>query len=139
MKMDAGNIMNFRADFTKTVKELEEKYGVKMLLGNISYNEGGFHTKLEVKNRNENGDIMANPQHEAKAKYAFRMAGMDAMLEGKGLDPGGVIGSYFETKNGEIIKVIDFDSKKSRYPLIFIKQDQHGQFKASINIILRRV
>ena len=40
----------FRIDFAKAVADLEAQYGVKIRLGNITYNTNDFHTKLEVQN-----------------------------------------------------------------------------------------
>ena len=47
MEINSENIKRFRKDFKKTVLELEEKYDIKMTLGNISYSQDSFHTKLE--------------------------------------------------------------------------------------------
>ena len=50
MEINSENIKRFRKDFKKTVLELEEKYDIKMTLGNISYSQDSFHTKLECVN-----------------------------------------------------------------------------------------
>ncbi|MCR1984936.1 hypothetical protein NSB24_01630 [Blautia coccoides] len=47
MEMD---FKKFRKDFAKAVKGLESEYGIKMTLGNISYSQDSFHTKLECVN-----------------------------------------------------------------------------------------
>lgn len=50
MKMNKTTLPQFRIDFAKAVADLEAQYGVKIRLGNITYNTNDFHTRLEVKN-----------------------------------------------------------------------------------------
>lgn len=50
MKMNKTTLPQFREDFAKAVANLEAQYGVKIRLGNITYNTNDFHTRLEVKN-----------------------------------------------------------------------------------------
>ena len=50
MKMNKITLPQFRKDFAKAVAALEAQYGVKIRLGNITYNTNDFHTRLEVKN-----------------------------------------------------------------------------------------
>lgn len=50
MKMNKTTLPQFREDFAKAVADLEAQYGVKIRLGNITYNTNDFHTRLEVKN-----------------------------------------------------------------------------------------
>lgn len=50
MKMNKTTLPQFRTDFAKAVADLEAQYGVKIRLGNITYNTNDFHTRLEVKN-----------------------------------------------------------------------------------------
>lgn len=41
-------IKNFRSDFAHAVERLQTQYGVKITLGNISYSDLEFHTRLTV-------------------------------------------------------------------------------------------
>ena len=50
MEMNKTTLPQFRKDFAKAVAALEAQYGVKIQLGNITYNTNDFHTRLEVKN-----------------------------------------------------------------------------------------
>lgn len=43
---DKLSVKLFRIDFQKSVKELEEKYGVKVNLGNIRFNDYELRSKL---------------------------------------------------------------------------------------------
>lgn len=62
MKFDSKNFKAFRNDFFEAVKDLEKKYGVKISMGNISYDEFSFTTKLTVVNG-------ASEQDAEKAKF----------------------------------------------------------------------
>ena len=46
--MDRVVCQNFRKDFAEAVKELEKKYGAKITLGNISFDDHSFTSKLSV-------------------------------------------------------------------------------------------
>lgn len=50
MKMDSMNLKKFQKDFAEAVETLEKEYDIKMTLGNISYSQDSFHTKLECVN-----------------------------------------------------------------------------------------
>lgn len=50
MKMDSMNLKKFKKDFAEAVEKLEKEYDIKMTLGNISYSQDSFHTKLECVN-----------------------------------------------------------------------------------------
>lgn len=56
-------LKEFRGDFTETVKDLEKKYGIKLELGNISFDSSDFRTKLigtNVGNRKVDPNINTN-------------------------------------------------------------------------------
>lgn len=50
----------FRVDFQKAVKELETKHNVIISMGNISYNDTTFNTKLTVLKKNPNVKSSSN-------------------------------------------------------------------------------
>ena len=50
MNINKTTLPQFREDFAKAVAALEAQYGVKIQLGNITYDTNDFHTHLEVKN-----------------------------------------------------------------------------------------
>ena len=50
MEMNKTTLPQFRKDSARAVAALEAQYGVKIQLGNITYNTNDFHTRLEVKN-----------------------------------------------------------------------------------------
>lgn len=52
--MDRNTCENFRVDFANTVKELEKKYGCSIRIGNISFDNHSFTTKMSV---NENVNV----------------------------------------------------------------------------------
>jgi hypothetical protein len=125
MEIKERAIKQFRIDFAKAMKSLEEEYGVKVEIGNISYNSAGFHSRLEVKNLTASGELAVDPIHEAKAKRAM----------GSALTP--VIGHWYELANGNVVEIHDYDSKKIKYPFLYTFEGK--SFKCSRNFIGRFV
>lgn len=50
MNINKNTLPKFRVDFADAVKSLEEKYGVKIELGSISFGSNDFHTRMQVTN-----------------------------------------------------------------------------------------
>jgi len=128
MEMSQTNITMFRNAFNSKMKELEAEFGVKVNLGNISYNNAGFHTKMEVKNLDlSTGTVMINPRNESAAKRAFvAKFGSDILSDG-------IIGKRFHLWNGGVITITDFDTKKPKYPILYEKDGK--RFKCSVSSI----
>lgn len=70
MKMNKTTLPQFRKDFAKAVTALEAQYGVKIRLGNITYNTNDFHTRLEVKNVGTD-ETSSKELWEAEKKRAY--------------------------------------------------------------------
>lgn len=51
MQINNETLRAFRSALIDTVKPLEEKYGVKIEMGNITYSSDSFHFKVNVQNR----------------------------------------------------------------------------------------
>lgn len=60
MQMNNQNFREFRDDFAKATKEMEEKYGVKLEMGGITYDSDSFHFKVTVTNT----DSIISPKDE---------------------------------------------------------------------------
>lgn len=50
MEINQTTLSQFREDFQEAVKKLEEKYGVVIEAGRITYEASRFQFKVEVKN-----------------------------------------------------------------------------------------
>jgi len=50
MTIDKATLKEFRADFKTTIAELEQKYNIKVELGAIRFDQGGFRTKMIATN-----------------------------------------------------------------------------------------
>lgn len=124
--MNEETIKRFRKDFERAVEALELQYNAKISLGNISYNSAGFHTKLELRSKTEDGKLEVDPRHEFNARMAFK-----EYLRHEGP----VIGHKFELRSGTIVRVVDYDTKKPKYPVIY----EHGnqKYKGSPQAFLR--
>jgi hypothetical protein len=70
MEMNDVNLNNFRNDFAKAMEELEKKYGVKVEMGRISYNEHEFSTKLNVTNATNDEELEKTKFMNAIAPFA---------------------------------------------------------------------
>lgn len=56
MEMTKANVLNFKNDFEKAVKELEKKYGVAVTMKSASIGESYFTAKIEVVNETAEND-----------------------------------------------------------------------------------
>ena len=96
-------IKNFRADFAEAVKDLEEKYGFNIKLGNISYSDSRFTSKLEV----TLDTVSPTQRFEETFKALYKLYGLSEDLLGKSF-----------MSNGLTMKFVGIDSKKRNYPCI---------------------
>jgi hypothetical protein len=124
MEMSNSELAKFRNWFNFQMKNAESEFGIKVTIGNISYNEAGFNTKLEAKNLTKTGEIMIDPIHEDKARYVFSMAGLGS---------GPVIGHKWELKDGNIVRIKDYNSRRSAYPVSYTRNGQ--SYKCAVSFI----
>jgi len=96
-------LKNFREDFKDTVKDLEEKYGIVITLGNISYSESNFHGKIECRLES----VSANKKLEDTFKALYKFYGLDEDMLGKTFNA-----------CGKTLKFVGLDRKKRNYPCI---------------------
>lgn len=81
---------SFRGDFSRAVKELEAKYGVKINLGNISFNESEIRTKMTVVSTSKivaQAPVTSGLPIEAKIGLRFRMPGKRSIFTITGFNP----------------------------------------------------
>lgn len=70
MKMNQSEIAEFRKDFNRVMKELEEKYDITVSLGRITYSAEQFSARLTVDNSRDPETIARNNFDEEVWKYA---------------------------------------------------------------------
>ena len=73
MQMNDQNFREFRDDFAKAIKELEEKYGVKFEMGGITYDSKSFRFKVTATNANS---ILSPKEEFAKNVKALAFLGL---------------------------------------------------------------
>lgn len=56
MNINKASLKVFRQDFQDAVKDLEEKHGISIDLGNIAFNDDSFRSKIEVTNVDPSGN-----------------------------------------------------------------------------------
>ena len=112
MRFDRRNLELFRKEFIDAVRELSEKHKVTISLGNISYTDSKFHTKMEVVSQEAlqaaGGDFLT--PHLAKLKLDFRR---NAPYYGMDFNYGKVI-----FKNGKNFILVGVKSRASKFPLV---------------------
>ena len=69
MEMNKVELKKFRSEFEKAVAKLEKSYGVEIGLGNISFDEKKFTTKLTVTNKQTSAQKKSDKKTEF-VKYA---------------------------------------------------------------------
>jgi hypothetical protein len=119
-------LADIRKDVDAAFAVISAKYGINLDLGNIRFNENTFTGKITAAVITEEGTKALDPRHEANAQFYFA-----TRWEGK--RPDAIIGSEFITTNGKRGKIVDFDSKKSKYPVIFILNGDANRYKGPIS------
>ena len=75
------NLKAFRADFAKAIEKLEAEYGVAVSLGNISFNDNSFTSKVTVMVDNGTVPSDVNPKwvvhFNRNAKFGFGLEQSD--------------------------------------------------------------
>jgi len=81
---------SFRSDFSKAVQDLEKKYGVKIGLGNISYDESEIRTKMTVVLASKTvaqAPVTGGLPLEAKIGVRFKLPGKRNIFTITGFNP----------------------------------------------------
>ena len=102
-QFDIQFLKNFRTEFKDAVKELEEKHGIVINLGNISYSGSDFTGKLEVRL----DSVDPNQKYIDTFKRCYKLYGLEEDMLNKS----------FRT-NGKTLKFVGLDRKKRNYPCI---------------------
>jgi hypothetical protein len=107
----------FRKDFAEAVKDLEKKYGVKLELHSISYNDIEFRTKLTATKIGETGE---------KKIDTSAFSWMKDLLCFKGN-----LGDSYTDHKGITYTVCNLDPKKPKYAVI-LKGSDGKQYKTTV-------
>ena len=102
-QFDIQFLKNFRTEFKDAVKELEEKHGIVINLGNISYSGSNFTGKLEVRL----DSVDPNQKYIDTFKRCYKLYGLEEDMLNKSF-----------RANGETLKFVGLDRKKRNYPCI---------------------
>ena len=108
MDISIKQMKQFTKEFKEIVKPLEEKYGVTISVGNISYEEDRFSTKMTVTNGRSAEEV---------ARVAF-----DADVwkyEHLGLREG-MYNRIFTAINGNRYALRGFNTRSRKYPLVVV-------------------
>lgn len=116
---------SFRSDFQNTVAELEKKYNVKIDLGNIAFDSGSFKSSIKA--------VSLDPVAQAVKAASFNPQ-IDSYASMMGIK----FNSHFIGQSyligGKKLTVSDYQSRKSKYPVI-CKGDDGKSYKVSFEMI----
>jgi hypothetical protein len=116
MKTDKASFKQFRTDFAKAVAALETKHSIKLSLGNISYDDYGFRTKLEA--------VIGTADNQKDGELLSFKADYMRHCSSYGLTP-----QQWLTEvelNGRKYKIVGIAPRSRKYPIIAEKTD--GKF-----------
>jgi hypothetical protein len=105
MEMNNSTLNSFRRDFKKAVLSLQEKYGVTISLGRISYNDEMFSAKLTVVNGQD-------PEEVARHKFDTDVWKYDYL----GLTPG-MYNRVFLGTDGQRYAIQGFNTRAKKHPI----------------------
>lgn len=106
----------FRQDFANAVKDLEKKYGVKVELGNISYGETEFHTKMTCTKTTNDGKKKVDTKEFELLKDLLGFKGS--------------IGDKYVSK-GVTFTITGLDAKKPKFPVL-IEGSNGKKYKTTV-------
>ena len=95
--------VTFRNEFKKSVKNLEKEFGIKIELGNITYNESSFRSKITCSKISDAGDKVIDLKRFEMLKKRY-----------------GFLGNYGDsyTKGNITYTIKDIDSRKPKNCII---------------------
>jgi hypothetical protein len=114
MTINSIELNNFRKDLAESLKTLEEKYGISLHLGNISYSASEFHGKLEAKNKDSNGQKMVDPFIESIARMVLKNDTKELVL------PTTIINSKIMGVDNKIYTIETYNSRSHKYPWVLV-------------------
>jgi len=126
MKIESGNFKEFRVDFAEAMKAVEEKHGLKIGIGNISYNATQFTSKITVVESDGTDRSVEDIKYEDAYKKSCQLFGLE--LEW--------LGAEFEGQ-GKSFKVIGLNTRASKRPVVCSCAGQQYVFPA--DTIIRKL
>ena len=114
MEITKKSLTQFRAEFKETVKVLEEKHGIKISLGGITFDEDGFRSKFTVLNVNKGDE--GKSSHVLQMEKDFRENAQYFGLKESDL------GKTFE-RGSDTFTIRGLKPKSHKYPFIVQKGD----------------
>lgn len=117
MEITRNRIRQINADIEKALWSVAEKHGVEISVGNSSFTDVEYTTKLTVKTEGSE-----QREREQSREYA-KMLGL----------PEGIVGRDFVMR-GETCKVVRIDPKKRKYPVI-IKKPNGKKYKVTVESV----
>ncbi len=110
MNINKQTLKDFRASFNKSIKSLENEYGVKVNLKNITYGNTSFTSKIEVINGTSAKEIARNSFKDDLDRYGHRYPEITMEHFDKGL-------RYY----GKQIKIVGIKARSPKYPIVYKK------------------
>jgi len=120
MEMNNENFAEFRKDFKDAVEYLERKWAIDISIGNISYSQSSFTTKMQVIN-----GLKEDFDRQEFEKYATRY----------GLKPTDFHREVKDT-NGNDVKIIGISPKSRKYPIIVERLSDNKKYKYMLNYLV---
>lgn len=118
-----SNLKEIREKIGSKLKELETETGVNLTIGNISFSEYGFTTRLT-------GKIVSDNSKKAESENAKEE--FEILAEAYGLKPEDYGKEIFS--NGKSYKIIGIDTKKPKNAIVL--EGPKGKAKASAEMVV---
>ncbi len=125
MNINEKNLKQFRADFMNAVQPLREKYGVTIQLGNITYSQEYFTTKMTVSNGQNKNDA-------ARIAFDANVWRYEYLGFRKGMYMRKFIGA-----SGRTYAIRGFEPRSPKYPIRMIDIETGESRKAPEGFVLQ--
>lgn len=117
--MQNFNFKQFRREFAEAVTELEQKHGLRIKLGNITYDDFGFKGKIDVTSVGK--DAVNDPEALEKIKFAQNCQAFPNISPDD-------YGREFENSHGTYV-VVGLSPKAHKYPIIAKDKSNGKKYK----------
>jgi len=128
MEITPGNLRHFRVEFVEAMVALEEKYGLKIELGNITYDNNEFRGRLTCSDTSnlEKGQSPRDKKLEEDYKNHCQVFGLKPEW----------LGQTF-ISNGEKMTIVGLKTRASKRPVVVNNENGGGYVFPADSVKLR--
>lgn len=123
MKINKETLKEFRSEFQSLALALDEKYGVKITIGNIRFSETDFKTTMTVKNTEHLDGVSPEKYEFEKDAEMYGFEKSDYKREIEYLGSMFTFIGFYPNARTKVCKMTDLEGKFYNAPVTFVKRN----------------